>query len=319
MKKIFICYIIILLSACGEKADEKKFLDKNVRAFIEYNEIAGVTPKINLYNMLTKMVEVKFHIQDYDFSNDCQRNSEYLLNYMTQIIDGYKNFSLDDGDATNLLYIRIAETLINETLKYNSCNALMKVLDKRKYIEEQNSLLITEVSKTIPNINLVSQYISNGADINKRDENDNTVLMIAAKHNKTSEVIKLLIKSGADVNARNYSYDTALTIASHYNNNPEIIKLLNKKDNKTIKIEMNKIDTTKVVVDFLDETWFELKDKNRVYFNGLYKKGDRQEVDYVENLFISVGRPENVKIYVKGKEKDLLIKKRKTNIAVDTL
>ena len=79
------------------------------------------------------------------------------------------------------------------------------------------------------------------------------------------------------------------------------------------------IDENKVVVEFLGETWFELKDKNKVYFQGIYHQGDKKEMDYVDNLFLSAGRPKNVKVYVKGEEKNILVKRRKTNIAIDSL
>ena len=79
------------------------------------------------------------------------------------------------------------------------------------------------------------------------------------------------------------------------------------------------VDVNKVVVEFLGETWFELKDKNKVYFQGIYHQGDRKEIDYVDNLFLSAGRPKNVKVYVKGEEKNILVKRRKTNIAIDSL
>lgn len=79
------------------------------------------------------------------------------------------------------------------------------------------------------------------------------------------------------------------------------------------------LDENKVVVEFLGETWFELKDKNKVYFQGIYHQGDKKEIDYIDNLFLSAGRPKNVKVYVKGQEKDILVKRRKTNIAIDSL
>lgn len=80
-----------------------------------------------------------------------------------------------------------------------------------------------------------------------------------------------------------------------------------------------KIEDNKVVVEFTGESWVELKDKKKVYFQGVYHKGDKKEIDYIGNLFLSVGRPENVKVYIKGAEKNILVKKRKMNIPLDSL
>lgn len=79
------------------------------------------------------------------------------------------------------------------------------------------------------------------------------------------------------------------------------------------------IPEDKVIVEFVGESWVELKDKKKVYFQGVYHEGDKKEIDYTDNLFISVGRPQNVKVYVKGAEKDIVAKRRKMNIPLDTL
>ncbi|MBR5598830.1 MAG: helix-turn-helix domain-containing protein [Alphaproteobacteria bacterium] len=92
-------------------------------------------------------------------------------------------------------------------------------------------------------------------------------------------------------------------------------------DKKNIENEIPAIlpENNKVEVKFKGESWAELKDKDKVYFQGVYHKGDVQSVDYISDLFISAGRPVNVEIYVKGVKKDLLAKRRKTNIPVDSL
>ncbi len=72
MKKHLTYILCFFLTACGEKAEEKIFLDKNIKSFLEYAEIANVTPKISLSNILTKMSELKLHIQDHKFSPNCQ-------------------------------------------------------------------------------------------------------------------------------------------------------------------------------------------------------------------------------------------------------
>ena len=79
------------------------------------------------------------------------------------------------------------------------------------------------------------------------------------------------------------------------------------------------IENNKVTIEFSGESWVELKDKKKVYFQGVFHNGDKKEIDYVDNLFISVGRPKNVKVYVKGIEKNIVAKRRKTNIPLDSL
>ncbi len=79
------------------------------------------------------------------------------------------------------------------------------------------------------------------------------------------------------------------------------------------------IPEDKVIVEFIGESWVELKDKKKVYFQGVFHEGDKKQIDYTDNLFISVGRPQNVKVYVKGAEKDIVAKRRKMNIPLDSL
>lgn len=75
----------------------------------------------------------------------------------------------------------------------------------------------------------------------------------------------------------------------------------------------------KVLLEFKGESWVELKDKNKVYFQGVFHKGDKKEINYVDNLFLSVGRPGNVTVYIKGAKKDILVKRKKMNIPLDSL
>lgn len=74
-----------------------------------------------------------------------------------------------------------------------------------------------------------------------------------------------------------------------------------------------------VVLEFTGETWVELKDKNKVYFQGVFHNGDKKEIEYTDNLFLSVGRPGNVKVFIKGVEKDIVAPRRKMNIPLDSL
>ncbi len=230
MKKSILFVLCLFLVSCGEKAEEKAFLDRNIKSFLEYDEIAGVTPKINLSNILTKMSELKLHIQDYKFSQNCQRSVEYIVENITVVQDMYKNFSLRDNPTSEeILAAEKAKKLIREVQEHKNCKDLMIVVDKRKFIEEQNNLLKEEVSKENPNLELVQKYITNGADVNARDKDDQTVLMLAIMKNKKQELIESLINYGADVNAKSALGGTVLMHAISHNNELEIINILIRK------------------------------------------------------------------------------------------
>jgi ankyrin repeat protein len=57
---------------------------------------------------------------------------------------------------------------------------------------------------------VITELLKAGADINARDEEGRTALMIAAKYNKDPEVIAVLLKAGADARVKDNSGHTAL-------------------------------------------------------------------------------------------------------------
>ncbi len=99
------------------------------------------------------------------------------------------------------------------------------------------TLLIDAITKKTANEHLINTLIENGADVNARDEQGRSVLMLAAMHNPLPDVTYTLIKNGAKVNARTPDTgQTALFFAVQYSTNPEIvILLLNKGADQNIK------------------------------------------------------------------------------------
>lgn len=84
--------------------------------------------------------------------------------------------------------------------------------------------LIEAVIKKTANEYVISTLIENGAEVNARDEQGRSVLMLAAMHNPHPGVIFALIKSGAEVNARTPDTgQTALFFAVRYNSNPAVV------------------------------------------------------------------------------------------------
>ena len=66
-------------------------------------------------------------------------------------------------------------------------------------------------------IAVVSALLKAGADVNAKDLNGGTALIWAAYQN-TNQVVSALLKAGADINAKNNQGQTALMIADLYGN-----------------------------------------------------------------------------------------------------
>lgn len=90
-------------------------------------------------------------------------------------------------------------------------------------------------------------------------------------------------------------------------------------DDKNEESEVPTVVKNDIVIKFIGETWIELRDKKRVYFQGVFHQGDKKELEYSDNLFLSVGRPHNLKVFIRGVEKDIVASKRKMNIPLDSL
>ena len=77
----------------------------------------------------------------------------------------------------------------------------------------------------VSNLELISVLINAGADVSMRDENGATTLLFAAGGNPNPEVIKTIVKAGADVNVIDNNGYTPLMLAA-FNNNPEVVTTL---------------------------------------------------------------------------------------------
>ncbi len=92
-----------------------------------------------------------------------------------------------------------------------------------------NNLVNADWWKTAT-LDKVKAEIANGADVNAKDNEGLTALILAARMTNNPEVIKALIKAGADVNAKIESGGskggTALMVAAAANKNPEVAKVL---------------------------------------------------------------------------------------------
>ncbi len=92
-----------------------------------------------------------------------------------------------------------------------------------------------------------------------------------------------------------------------------------KKEEEILLQEEKIITDNKVRIEILGESWIELKGKNKKHFSGIFNNGDIKEIDFEDNLIISVGRPKNIKLFVNGQEKDIIKTNKKMNISIDSL
>ena len=76
------------------------------------------------------------------------------------------------------------------------------------------------------NLELVKFLVSQGADVNVKDKHGCTPLHEAAKWNENVEVVKFLVSQGADVNAKNDAGCTPLHGAAFRNKNVEVVNFL---------------------------------------------------------------------------------------------
>lgn len=112
--------------------------------------------------------------------------------------------------------------------------------------------------------------------------------------------------------------DTQTTAENTNTTDKNVINVVEENyEEKAPKEVVEKPVSNKVVVKFKGESWIEVKDKNKVYINGIYKKGFEYEIPDVPNLIFSVGRYFNVEVYINGELVKVAGPKKQTNIKLD--
>ena len=76
------------------------------------------------------------------------------------------------------------------------------------------------------NISVVKDALDKGAEVEARNKDGRTPLMVAARYPTIPEIVSLLLEKGAEVNARNNAGWTPLMRAARYSTIPEIVTLL---------------------------------------------------------------------------------------------
>lgn len=204
-----------LISGCGENPKEKEYIDNSIKQFLEYNEIASVTPRLSISNILTKMTEVKLNMQKQEYSKYCRNEVDTIIKSMENIQNAYKSFIADEFvDSYN---VKDAEQILKSFLHVHSCYAM-----------KQTILLMDELqNKEISDIDTIVKYINNGADATIETDIGYTPLMAVSKYGNNPDIIDMLINLGSNINRKMEIINMdALQLASLYNNNDDIVKRL---------------------------------------------------------------------------------------------
>lgn len=107
------------------------------------------------------------------------------------------------------------------------CDALEKIAQEKREMEEEKAARPQALLSAVYNNNIekVKELLSKGTDINTKDNDKMTPLLIATEKGYI-EIAKLLIEKGADINAKNDKGITALIFASDEKGDINILKLL---------------------------------------------------------------------------------------------
>ncbi len=118
-------------------------------------------------------------------------------------------------------------TLMTVMICCSGCGPEAKKPTAREALDATEKLL-SAWAKDIqgPKADYIRRLIREGADVNSKDDDGMTPLMLAASESKTPEVVSLLIEAGADVNAKDDDGMTPLTFAIWKSRTPEVVTLL---------------------------------------------------------------------------------------------
>ena len=100
-----------------------------------------------------------------------------------------------------------------DTIGYDNLNEVKNLIRKGANVNARDRWGIPFLLRALPRHQEIAKYlITNGADVNTKTSDDNTVLMRAA-HYGLFDLVKFLVQNGADINIVNDNNDTALSIA----------------------------------------------------------------------------------------------------------
>lgn len=149
----------------------------------------------------------------------CKNNNYVMVKYL-----------IDRGADVNA-FTRVSMTALLYAAKYSDLDTTELLLDNganinTKNTSDQNALSVSLKSKKL---HIAKLLINRGIDINNKTNIGSTPLILAARYNKSPEILELLLEKGVDINAITHDGNSALIRAvteSNHDSSIENVKIL---------------------------------------------------------------------------------------------
>ncbi|MBQ9419396.1 MAG: ankyrin repeat domain-containing protein [Synergistaceae bacterium] len=251
MRRIVLALLLVFMTGCAGGAENphpEAPKDTNTAALLEIASKSDTTPK-----QIKLLIKEGAHVNASDETGNTALMSAAGFNSNVEVIRALLNAGADINASdkngwtalmkaawynNNIEVIKIlldSEADINlrdvygKTAKdYAAENKNLDIRNKAAILEWlvdwDNALLNAAQQNERPTV--IKRLIKAKANVNAKNRNSITPLMMAAANSDYPEVIEALVKAGADVNAQSDAGQTALVYAVRFNPNPKILRAL---------------------------------------------------------------------------------------------
>lgn len=207
----------------------KKQDDQIVQILDTFYQVKNVGNKVTC-SQITKpnknitTLQADDFVQLYDFDTSSIGADEKLVKQVNDLLE--QNKKLTDQ---NLQYVESIDDLKKRsdnnksTLRNAKFKGMMEMIEFfKQYKFFDDSFFIPDAASE-PEV--LQAFLNSGVDIDEKDKNGNTALMLAVRNNNYAKV-KLLLENGANIWKKNNNKDTALSLAESLKSNKKILALL---------------------------------------------------------------------------------------------
>jgi len=261
---------VIQIIESNNRSELKQFIENNFYKINFDKNLLKIAISNNNFEAIEYLCGEKSDIllQLYQLNLLNEKYLKYIINHIYLLTAKSIKFLILDNkdDFLKIIFEKFIfdnEFIISFLLYYNnkrpmSQQQLLKILSKEKNkfetllnfeFKQRNHFTPLMLAIKNENIKIIKYLIEYGANINKRNKNGYTPLIVAIKKKKNNDIVKYLIDNGADVNQRTVNGDSPLMEACKKRNKPVIKYLI--KNGAEINIE-NKEGETPLTISIVN-------------------------------------------------------------------